>query len=477
MEDGLRKLDEGPFNQYIPELNWSSIDAQLGLPLAYGYLVPPNHGSQILPKEPKNAQEDTLSRVLQLLEVSINDFDAAQPLTVYGLDSISAASLSSMLRPHASFSQMQLLGGATWSEIAHELESTSLVDDSSASMATDILLGVVGISPNDFSADIPLSSYGLDSLGAAQLATALQPFITVTQMQLLGQTTWTQLLQSVDSPRTNPFEQVLVEISGGGGIPLIILPGANGSLVPFFGLRKHSSGPIWGIQITDSTPLQSLTGLVDFWKQHIREKRPHGPYRFAAYSASALAGVVLTKSMEDAGEEVSQLAFIDHCPALWIREEAEALLRQGTVENFQNLADKAVLDMLRDDPSTGVEAVSNYEAAVLDDPDAAANLRREVQISRTVMGLIYRFLETFYPATSMKSYGAFIGPFTTWLFSINAPLTILVAEHGVVLSVPGGAWPDLGASRFEKPPVVHCLRGIGHFGLFADASVAQMLEV
>ncbi|KAJ6483679.1 hypothetical protein DFH09DRAFT_949601, partial [Mycena vulgaris] len=448
--DGLRKLDDGPFNQYIPDLNWNLIDAQVALPRAYRHLILPEPASAGHPSvEPRNSHERILSRVLDLLEVSTNDFDTSQPLTVYGLDSVSAAAVSSLLQPYASFSQMRLLGGTTWSEIATEVEH------------------------------IPLSSYGLDSLGAAQLATALQPWMTVTQMQLMGHTAWSELLQLGHVPPrsfSDPSVQPLIELCDGSGTPLIILPGANGSLTPFFGLRSHYQGPIWAIQITDSTPLESLTGLVRFWKQRICDKRPHGPYRFAAYSASALAGVILTKMMEDIGEEVLQLAFIENCPVLWTREESEALLSAGTMTQFRHLSDESVLDMLRNDPSIGLEAVSKYEAALRDLPDAPTSSQREVRISRIVMTLIFEFLQEFYP-TGPRSYAAFIGPFTTWLFSIDAPSTVLVAQHGIVHSIPGGTWPDLGASRFEKPATVHYITGVGHFGLFADERVAQLLEI
>jgi hypothetical protein len=43
--------------------------------------------------------------------------------------------------------------------------------------------------------------------------------------------------------------------------------------------------------------------------------------------------------------------------------------------------------------------------------------------------------------------------------------------------MPGGAEPDLGASRFGKPAKVHYVAGVGHFGLFEDERVARVLEL
>lgn len=441
--------------------------------------------------------------MLSLLEVPVEDFDRDQPLTVYGLDSISAAKLSSILRPYGSFSQMQLLGGVPWSQIEDEIQSAVLGSQSDASLPGDggsamaIVLDVLGVTLEDFSPDIPLSSYGLDSLGASRLATALRPFMAVTQMQLMGQTTWAELSLHGAAPpgatlRDTP-EDPLVEICGGSGVPLIILPGGNGSMALFFALRPHfRSGPLWALQITDATPLESLDGLVAFWKDQICAKRPRGPYRIAAYSASTLAGIALTKLLEDAGEEVLQLAFIDHCPALWTRVEAEALLRERTVDEFRAMSDESVLDMLRNDPSTGARAVTNYEAALQGAPDAPAGARREVDITRVVMGLIFEFLQQFYPTKSVpaqlsantvadtagansKSYPAFINTFEAWLASVRAPLIVMVAEHGIVHSAPGGATPDLEANRFPQEVDVHRISGVGHYGLFADERVAKIL--
>ncbi|KAJ7182483.1 hypothetical protein C8R43DRAFT_868767, partial [Mycena crocata] len=427
LEDGLRKLESAPFNQYIPDVDWNSLDANFTLPGPCRHLVSFNRKRSARSTLEQVNESDIRTRVLELLEVSTSDFDATQPLTIYGLDSISAAKLSSLLRPYGSFSQMHLLGGATWSDVEKEVQS----------FPTHV-------------ADI---------------------------MQLMGQTTWSELLQLVELPLPDPVAQPLVEICSGSGTPLIILPGGNGSMALFFGLRKHYRGALWAIQVTNSTPLESLNELVAFWKQHICEKRPHGPYRFAAYSASTLLSVALTKLFEDAGEEVSELIFIDHCPALWTREESEAILRERTVAEFRDLSDESVLDMLKNDPSIGSEAYENYQAALRGMPHAPLSSRTEVNTTRKIMSLIFQFLQGFYPTTSPRSYHTFIGPFKTWLFSIKAPLAVLIAEHGIVHSAPGGAWPDLGATCFAAAVKVHYINGVGHYGLFRDEVLARILSI
>ena len=84
-------------------------------------VLPVSPHAAVSSKSPQGQREEIFLRVLRLLEVEAVDFDAKQPLITYGLDSISAARLVSILRPFAIFSQLQLLGGITWSEMESKL--------------------------------------------------------------------------------------------------------------------------------------------------------------------------------------------------------------------------------------------------------------------------------------------------------------------------------------------------------------------
>jgi aryl carrier-like protein len=126
LEDGLRKLDDGPFNQYIPDFDWTPVGRSFQIPATCRRLLGTPGAENSAAVEADTSRDGVLTRVLELLEVSSQDFDAMQPLTTYGLDSISAARLAAILRPYGSISQMQLLGGATWSEIERRLGSASL---------------------------------------------------------------------------------------------------------------------------------------------------------------------------------------------------------------------------------------------------------------------------------------------------------------------------------------------------------------
>jgi aryl carrier-like protein len=62
-----------------------------------------------------------------------------------------------------------------------------------------IIAGVLDVSPHDFSAEVPLIAYGLDSLSAARLSFALRGIVPVTQMQLLGNITTSDLRRRAEA--------------------------------------------------------------------------------------------------------------------------------------------------------------------------------------------------------------------------------------------------------------------------------------
>ncbi|KAF8193608.1 hypothetical protein K438DRAFT_1720091 [Mycena galopus ATCC 62051] len=282
------------------------------------------------------------------------------------------------------------------------------------------------------------------------------------------------LVAGTDTDAGTIMSLPLVEICSGPGIPLIVLPGGNGSAAALFALRRNFHGCLWGLQITDESPLESWTGLIAFWKQQIRAKRPHGPYRLAAYSSSGVFAVALTKLLEAEGETVLQLTFIDHCPILWVQETAELLLREQTVDDFCRLVDESVLTMVRNDPTVDAPFVRDFEAALQGSPKVTPILLREVKTRRALASLLHDCLHQFYLAETPKSRGTFIQAFEAWLLSTKVPMAVIVAEHGPLHSVPG-VWSDLGAERLSA--TAYHVMGLGHFGLFRDEKVAQILEL
>ncbi|KAJ7239968.1 hypothetical protein B0H12DRAFT_1237450 [Mycena haematopus] len=467
LEDALRKLDESPFTRYIPDVSRTPGDQTV---------LPGSAQTAASSKSPQEQRGEIFLRVLELLEVEAVDFDAEQPLAIYGLDSISAARLASILRPFATFSQLQLLGGITWSEIESELVYSIHSDNTQgeladSSPATSILLDILGISPENFSPDIPLSTYGMDLPEATRVSVALEPFMTVTTTQLMNETSWADLLAVAEAER---LAQPLVQICHGSGIPLIILPAGNGSIGVFYSLQAHYEGELWGLQITDSTPMDSLMGLAAFWKEQICARWPHGPYRIAAFCGSAIHAVAMVKMLEDAGEEVLQLTFIDHSPTLIM--QLEEMFRDPSAVDYETFRTTLVLDFLKSDPTIAAPILANYEAAAYD-PNAQISARLGFHIEKAWVPILYEFLHEFYPTGIDKSYDSFIGPYDAWVSSVKAEMAVLVAEWGAATSPLLGRWPDLGASLISKPVRVDYISGVGHFGIFGDARTAQLLAL
>ncbi|KAJ7207511.1 hypothetical protein GGX14DRAFT_635350 [Mycena pura] len=154
----------------------------------------------------------------------------------------------------------------------------------------ELLFRFLDVSRNDFLLEVPFTSYGLDSLSAGRLeSVALQPFLSVTQLQLLGHMTfpfkWDRLNQS--------GENVVVLVDG-TGIPLILIHGFSGNIVAFMQFQERFSTPLWAIQTTPETPLDSVATTAKYYVEQIKIR---GPYRI--------------------GEILVQLAMLDHFPTLF----------------------------------------------------------------------------------------------------------------------------------------------------------------
>ncbi|KAJ6487079.1 hypothetical protein C8R47DRAFT_951995, partial [Mycena vitilis] len=273
LEDGLRKLRDGPsFIRYIPDLNWDSLHAKYPLPPAFRYLLSSTQHSSDAKGPCLESEEEILRTVLSAMEVERQDFDFNRPLLSYGLDSLSATRLSAALHPFVQVSQVQLLAGVSWSELRG-----SLLQSGDADRAPE---GAV-----------------VDHYTTRQIVTTM--------------------LGPANPDNSTLVAETIVEICAGPGLPLIAFPGSTGSLAPLLALRTHFSGALWGVQVTDLTPISPFMTHAAFVTRKIREKQPLGPYRLCAFSGSAVLGVAVAKLLEEAGQGVIQLSFIDGFPLLW----------------------------------------------------------------------------------------------------------------------------------------------------------------
>ncbi|KAJ7877965.1 acyl transferase domain-containing protein [Mycena olivaceomarginata] len=102
---------------------------------------------------------------------------------------------------------------------AHLVRSRSqeipVASESVESQASTIVRSVLNISEDDFDVNMPLTSYGLDSLSASRLSFALRSIMEVTQLQLLADTSLADIIRKIPQLSLN---------SGGVGISLTKSP-------------------------------------------------------------------------------------------------------------------------------------------------------------------------------------------------------------------------------------------------------------
>ncbi|KAI0917633.1 Type I Iterative Polyketide synthase (PKS) [Taiwanofungus camphoratus] len=123
IEDAILKLREGPVWQYIPDFNWRLVQAYTGSYPMYQHLVPDELTEQT--DSQGDASSSLRSTVCRVLDIAPEDLMPDVPLTSYGLDSISAASMSYALRPILTVSQLQLLADLTLGDLERRLEAAA----------------------------------------------------------------------------------------------------------------------------------------------------------------------------------------------------------------------------------------------------------------------------------------------------------------------------------------------------------------
>jgi thioesterase domain-containing protein/aryl carrier-like protein len=479
--------------QYIPDLHWHTIASQVKLPQSCRYLVN-------LTSQEKASQGSALNDnagnpfevILDLLELSREEFDPDQPLTVYGLDSISATRISRALRPFGIVTPMSLLSNDTWNQIQQRfkrpLSSSNKPHNVDLQRSVlDIILGILNVSEEELSPVAPLSSYGLDSRCATQLSSALRPYIQVSQMQLLSETTWESIRARLEAENDmdsaafhNESSQVLLPLSNGVGTPVLFLHDLSGSISAILPLRNNIPSPLWAIQITPTINFDSLENLISEYHRLIKTRIPHGPYHIATFSASSILGVALAKRMEMDGDVVVELSFVDHFPAFWLCRPAAGFSFPDSSEDFEIIAKEAarrsilnVIDLLRWDENP---SRARY-ADELDTFQRGESPSQTVKFSMETIGKLVRLNLQFLLENARGDRSKMDETFLTWLTELKAPMSVFIASRGIVQCVPEWArdeWRDLGANNCLKPVRVHYLDA-GHFEIMELPELGRLL--
>ncbi|KAH9928894.1 uncharacterized protein B0H18DRAFT_1084333 [Fomitopsis serialis] len=353
----------------------------------------------------------------------------------------------------------------------------------------DIILRHLDIQINEFSPEVPLTSYGIDSLSAGRIALAIRPYLFVSSMQLLGGLSMSALYDRLPSHRSTTAEdtelQTIVKFVDveEGGPPLFMVHGAPGNVTTIAPVGQHKwAKPFWAVQTTPDTPLHSLRAMSQFYCQRIRAVQPRGPYRVGAYSATTVIAFMLAEELLDAGEEVERIYLLDHSPLLFIspylEPDAESARERRPSHELVLQALQTMLALLRADPAPSRHMMAqNYEDISHGVPGTSYD--RVWELFQYIVKGTYEFLFELLPPETPYSLDAMQDAVVAWLRSIKAPVTLVVAREGVLGDmrriVPDGSWDAYGLER-AFPDMRRVEVPGTHFSMFFEQVLADALQ-
>ncbi|PCH39753.1 hypothetical protein WOLCODRAFT_161855 [Wolfiporia cocos MD-104 SS10] len=353
-----------------------------------------------------------------------------------------------------------------------------------------VIMQSLNVDPGQFRDDAPLTSYGLDSLSAGRLAFTLRPFLTISSMELLGSISLTDIQHRIDvekrvqtegSPKVSSkvtyFQwdgvhkpgQTVLRLVDNGETPLIVIHGASGSPLPFVAIQEKFNSSLWALQTTPETPLYPLEAFCRHYYEQIKLAQPEGPYRLGAFCASTIMATMIAKMMEDNGDQVAQLCYIDHSPLLWVSpliapDEQAMELRSAGPDMIRRLL-ASMLALYRADPSP-----SRHRAAQ-DWQDAADGLEAPEHVKgwwNTFTNLhvgVYEFIFSLLPEGQQPTIPALQEALLQWMRSVKAPMTVFVALKGYIAFIAEerrAGWEQYGIERVSPDAQIITVTG-GHF--------------
>ena len=369
----------------------------------------------------------------------------------------------------------------------------------------EIILGFVDVSAEDFSPEVPLTSYGLDSLSAGRLSHALMPHLKITQLQLLAYVSFNNLKDRIESNNQASLanqatsmtssdgntsnwselaqsEETVVKLVDREGVPLILFHGGSGNAVYKMLQQDRFQSSIWVIQTTPQTPLDSLEEMASFYFLKIKEVRPFGPYRLGGYSASSLVSYEVARLLESNGDQVIQLLQVDHFPTLYTSPlclfDDETLRTRKPSRRLLDSLFKPLFTLYASDSLISRQKLGDELADVhYDRKEGSRYVKDYYHVLQRMLDMTVDFLlrlteeEGILHSDDMSIRTCL----ENWMHKVKAPVTVLIASRGIRTTIPDPAWAYLGADRY---PGVRNLVVIdsGHFDIFEQQAVVQVFE-
>ncbi|KAG7094092.1 hypothetical protein E1B28_007710 [Marasmius oreades] len=311
--------------------------------------------------------------------------------------------------------------------------------------------------------------------------------------------------QQIKWPRVPPAKEVIVKLRNiPGQIPLIMLhgpslvsiltidthshtrtTGGGGNIHSFGPLQKKFHSSIWAIQSTPDTPLTSIHAQAEFYVKKMREEQPRGPYRLAAFSATAITLLEMVHIIEESGEKIIQLVFIDHFPTVFFAPpmgldiDLSVMSRDQVRAQFVEKNYFFVCHLLRKD--SGGKVVRRHKLA-----DGLTEAWKRIPVDpflrnfgdflEVFLSAVYDFLEEITTRDRVRSPD--MGALSRWLRQLNCPVTVFLADKGIHSCIPAHAqqeWEDIGIRRGFPGAEIRVLDA-GHYDILSNDVLVYELQ-
>lgn len=350
----------------------------------------------------------------------------------------------------------------------------------------------IDIDPEDFFTSAPLSFYGLDSITAAQLSFDLQPFLHITQLQLLADATFDDLLVRADEhaeqttsgkelseSERNESGETIVKLREGDGIPLILVHGALGDIEALKPLQSLITTPLWAIQLTRKAPTHSVPELAKFYYEEVKKARPDGPYRIGGFSSSSLITYELVHIMESSGDEIKQLILIDHFPTLFysplFQIDEETVQSGKPSKELVSQAAALARDLYSGSKDPTLRKVVDELTEILregaDTPHSGSSSYLITLENFTTMSA------KFVLDLAGGEMRAIPEAIRAWVRQVRSPVYLYLASEGISKFIANDSeeWDTLGASHCSDNVNVSTISGT-HVGILENLHLARSLE-
>ncbi|KAH8168671.1 AMP-binding enzyme domain-containing protein [Sarocladium implicatum] len=288
----------------------------------------------------------------------------------------------------------------------------------------------LGIPYASLSADMPIESLGIDSLGYLKLLSGLERTFSLARALSVQDLVACNTIRKMDAmisehtegKHTVTYRPLEVLRSTGSKTPLILCHTGNGGFLNYLALwpmipdRKIFALHAPSLE-TQHGAFASLTHMVDTYVEAIKSQQPQGPYAFLGFCFGGVLAFELAKRFEAMGDSVVFCGGLDSPPDVSIMRDAR-FSEDSIGERHHLMSILISVDMVsRDDVPMFLEKLATVpqdrvlkEAVSMLTPgalDKAGLSESKLQSWVTMSADIYRIAVDYLPSGSVRTFDAF----------------------------------------------------------------------